>query len=50
MLVLSYMKEGSVELWAGSYINKAVMLKNWGNWDKFTTQLEHNFTDRNEVR
>ena len=50
MFVLSYMKEGSVELWAGSYINKAVMLKNWGNWDKFTTQLEHNFTDRNEVR
>ena len=50
MFVLSYMKEGSVELWAGSYINKAVALKNWGDWDEFTIQLEHNFTDRNEVR
>ena len=50
MFVLLYMKEGSAELWAGSYINKAVTLKNWGDWDEFTIQLEHNFTDRNEVR
>src|ERR1700731_3563713 len=50
MFVLSYMKEGSTELWAGSYIDKAVVLKNWGNWEEFTAQLEHNFTDRNEVR
>src|ERR1700731_3775205 len=50
MFVLLYMKEGSAELWAGSYINKAVALKNWGDWDKFTAQLEHNFTDRNEVQ
>src|SRR3984893_18244039 len=50
MFVLLYMKEGSAELWAGSYINKVVALKNWGDWDKFTIQLEHNFTDRNEVR
>ena len=50
MFVLSYMKEGSAELWAGSYIDKAVVLKNWGNWEEFTAQLEHNFMDRNEVR
>src|SRR3984893_19128799 len=50
MFVLSYMKEGSAELWAGSYINKAVALKNWGDWEEFTAQLEHNFTDRNEVQ
>src|ERR1700719_4640071 len=50
MFVLSYMKEGSVELWAGSYIDKAVALKNWGNWEEFMTQLEHNFMDRSEVR
>ena len=50
MFVLSYMKEGSAELWVGSYINKVVMLKNWGDWEEFSAQLEHNFTDRNEVR
>src|ERR1700731_2400483 len=50
MFVLSYMKEGSAELWAGSYIDKVVVLKNWGDWEEFTAQLEHNFTDRNKVR
>ena len=50
MFVLSYMKEGSAELWAGSYIDRAVMLKDWGDWDEFINQLEHNFTDRNKVR
>ena len=50
MFILSYMMEGSVELWAGSYIDKAVALKNWGNWEEFMTQLEHNFMDRSEVR
>src|SRR3984893_16665587 len=50
MFILSYMKEGSAELCAGSYIDKAVALKNWGDWEEFTAQLEHNFTDRNEVR
>ena len=49
MFILSYMKEGSMELWAGSYIDRAIALKNWGDWDEFVTQLEHNFTDRNKV-
>ena len=39
-----------MELWAGSYIDKAVTLKNWGDWEEFMAQLEHNFMDRNEVR
>src|SRR3984893_17429468 len=50
MFILSYMKEGSAELWAGRYIDKVVALKNWGDWEEFTCQLEHNFMDRNEVR
>src|ERR1700731_83734 len=50
MFVLLYMKEGSAELWAGSDIDKAVTLKNWGDWEEFVAQLEHNFMDRNEVR
>src|ERR1700730_9374427 len=50
MFILLYMKGGSVELWAGSYINKAVLQKDWGNWEEFMTQLNHNFTDRNEIR
>src|ERR1700731_3471945 len=50
MFILSYMMEGSAELWAGSYMDKGVMLKNWGNWEEFMVQLEHNFTDRNKVR
>ena len=49
MFVLLYMKEGSAELWAGRYIDKVVALKDWGNWDEFITQLEHNFVNRNEV-
>ena len=50
MFVLSYMKGGSAELWAGSYIDKAVLQKDWGNWEKFIAQLDHNFVDRNKTR
>ena len=49
MFILSYMKGGSAELWAGSYIDQAVLQKDWGNWDEFVAQLDHNFTDRNET-
>src|ERR1700731_1883966 len=49
MFVLSYMKGGSTELWAGSYIDKAVLQKDQGDWEKFITQLDHNFVDRNKT-
>ena len=50
MFVLLYMKGGSMELWAGSYIDKAVLQKDWGNWEEFIAQLDHNFTDQNETQ
>ena len=49
MFVLSYMKGGSTELWAGSYINKAILHKEWGDWEEFIAQLDHNFMDQNET-
>ena len=50
MFVLSYMKGGSAELWAGSYIDKAVQQKDWGDWDKFVAQMDHNSINRNKIR
>ena len=50
MFVLLYMRGGSMELWAGSYIDRAVLQKDWGNWEEFIMQLNHNFIDRNETR
>ena len=50
MFILSYMKGGSAELWVGSYIDKAVIQKDWGDWEEFIAQLDHNFVDRNETR
>ena len=38
-----------MELWAESYINKAVMQKDWGDWDEFVTQMDHTFINRNEI-
>ena len=49
MFILSYMKGGSAELWVGSYIDKAVIQKDWGDWEEFIAQLDHNFVDRNET-
>ena len=49
MFVLLYMKGGSVELWAGSYIDRAVSQMDWGDWDEFIAQMDHNFIDRNEI-
>src|ERR1700730_6133786 len=49
MFILLYMKGGSAELWAGSYIDKAVLQKDWGDWDEFIAQLDYNFTNHNEI-
>ena len=38
-----------MELWAGSYMNKVVSQKGWGDWDEFVTQMDHTFINRNEI-
>ena len=50
IFMLSYMKSRLAELWAGSYIDRVVAQKGWGDWDEFVAQMDHNFLDRNETQ
>jgi hypothetical protein len=48
--VLSYMSGGSAELWANSFVEKALHLDNWGHWRDFTDVLSRDFSDGDEPR
>jgi hypothetical protein len=47
---LSYMKGGEVELWANSYINKALEENDWGTWETFLDSLAKDFGNTEEPR
>jgi hypothetical protein len=47
---LSYMKGGAVELWANSYVDKALEDNDWGMWEEFLDQLAKDFSHADESR
>jgi hypothetical protein len=48
LFVLSYMSGGSAELWANSFVEKALQLDDWGHWRNFTDMLSRDFGDGDE--
>jgi hypothetical protein len=45
---LSYTKGGDAELWANSYVNRAMESNNWGTWEDFLDQLAKDFRNIEE--
>jgi hypothetical protein len=47
---LSYMKGGVAELWANTYMDKALEENDWGMWEVFLDQLAKDFGNAKEPR
>jgi hypothetical protein len=47
---LSYMKGGEAELWANSYVNKALEENDWRMWETFLDSLAKDFGNSEEPR
>jgi hypothetical protein len=45
---LSYMKGGAAELWANTYMDKALKENDWGTWEMFLDQLTKGFRNVEE--
>jgi hypothetical protein len=48
--VLSYMKGGDAELWANTYVDRALENDNWGSWVGFLDALARDFGNKTEPR
>jgi hypothetical protein len=47
---LSYMKGSEVELWANTYMDRAIETNDWGSWEDFLDRLAKDFGSKEEPR
>jgi hypothetical protein len=50
LFALLYMKEGTAELWANSFVDWALEEEDWGTWEAFLDALSKDFGDAEELQ